>query len=285
MSIPTDIQPIETNENSTSGEVQEAIRVNSAAEVQAKTAEVVIAEEESRLQAEDTGVGAVATELGEEVSEDSEPVAKGSTEGAVYGDVALEAVGGSILKAAKTVADVVQDSDPGKFAGKNTMEDVIRGAGKDQAVASAAKPRPKATGEDIMGDKVNAKDMAGLRGENSIITGHFNDLFGRSEIAKKSLNGDAEDRPKGIQSTQESVVATLKTQHVQHLTAQMVSAKHLGIAKGHEQRIGGENLQMAQAGMAPGGNSGVRAASLDLSQVKPKGPTHMTDEETGTVAT
>lgn len=265
MSKDSNINPIEVGEQTTMAGAEEAIRHNAQMEQQAKLVEAGVEAEKNQLQSEDPNIAALAEELGEdaitELTESSQPVAKGSTEGAVYGDVAAEAVGGAVLKTIKTAADAVQElKDPGKFGGLNTMEDLMNGKAPTRKMAVASK--------DILGNAVKKEISNKLGGEKSIFTGHFNDLSGRSKILSEFMSG--EDKVKGVRAT-ETEVAALGTRQELQMTAQLVSARHLGNAIQKKANLGAENHKAQQAGMVPGGST-VRA---------PKAPTHMTDEETG----
>jgi hypothetical protein len=176
-------------------------------------------------------------------SSDKQPVAKGSTEGDVYGGAGMAAVTGG-----SATAELAQ---MGVQVVKEVLTDTNDLGGMEKPVTAPVQTAAKG---------------------NSIQTPFFNDVAGRSKGISDFMSG--EDKVKGVKA--EPKISALKSiQQVNHALKSQAEL-HAGNAINHKAGLGAQAHQTQQMGMAPGG-----VQQLALNSVKPNGPTHMTDEETG----
>ena len=172
-------------------------------------------------------------------------VAKGSTEGGVYGDVGLAAAtgGSATVELLQTACKVVGEGFDTSLGG---MEQSV------EASVSSNQQR-------------------------SIYTGAFNNkanLPARSNILSGFMSGD--DKVKGVKANETEISALKSIQEISH-ALKAEATLHAGNAINHKAGLGGQALK-AQMGMAPGGAS---APQLALDARAPKPPTDDMLDETG----
>ena len=254
MSLNADIKPQEVGPNTNEAGALQAIVCNSQAVCETKQTQealqVEVRQKEGQQESKTNLEAKNSPPSSRAGGSSSKAKAKGSTEGDVYADVALESSGvGTGVKVAKTLYDGVSDMDPGKQGGSGmaTMEN-FTGIGK--------------------------KAGAGVK------TKHSFDLASKGNLAGGALRGDTGKTSTWCGVKNETTIA-LKAKLVLEAAKRPQLEKSLGNAVVKKAELGAIKGKVIAKGMAPGGGGGV--TQLSLNQRAPKGPNFKTakvEEET-----